>query len=69
MNLKVIKSIIFSSIIICLATSCGQTKEEEERELRKEDSIANIQSNDAVERANALFESDTTKTDTVKKTK
>lgn len=67
MNLNLIKSILFITILVGIATSCGQTKEEEERELKQEDSIANIQSDNAVERANALFETDSLKTDTLKK--
>lgn len=67
MNLNLIKSILFITILVSIATSCGQTKEEEERELKQEDSIANIQSDNAVERANALFETDSLKTDTLKK--
>jgi PBP1b-binding outer membrane lipoprotein LpoB len=67
MKLKRIKSILFVAILVVVATSCGQTKEEEERELKQEDSIANIQSDNAVERANALFETDSLKTDTLKK--
>ncbi|MEI6346718.1 MAG: hypothetical protein WCP69_02110 [Bacteroidota bacterium] len=67
MNLNLIKSILFITVLVVIATSCGQTKEEEERELKQEDSIANIQSDNAVERANALFETDSLKTDTLKK--
>ncbi len=54
-------------LFFCLIlTSCGPSKEEEEREIRKEDSLADIQSNEALNRANALLESDSL-ADTTKK--
>lgn len=69
MNMNLIKSILFTTTVICAVSSCGPTKEQEQIELKKEDSAADIQSNEALDRANALFEADTLKNDTLKKSK
>lgn len=65
-------SLLFIFLVIglsaALLTSCGQSKEAEEREIKTEDSLANIQSNEALERANQLLESDSL-SDTTKKSK
>lgn len=53
---------------VALLTSCGQSKEAEERDVKTEDSLANIQSNEALERANQLLESDSL-ADTTNKSK
>jgi len=57
-------SVFFTLVLV----SCGPSKEEEEREIKKEDSLADIQSNEAIERANQLLESDSL-SDTTKKLK
>jgi hypothetical protein len=65
-------SLLFIFLVIGLSatllTSCGQSKEAEERDIKTEDSLANIQSNEALERANQLLESDSL-SDTTKKSK
>ncbi len=56
-------------IILLLATcliSCGPSKQEEERQQKIDDSIANIESNAAIEKANALLNSDSVNTDSTK---
>lgn len=65
-------SLLFIFLVIglsaALLTSCGQSKEAEERDIKTEDSLANIQSNEALERANQLLQSDSL-SDTTKKSK
>lgn len=69
MNKKLINSIFLSSILAVSVVSCGQSKEQQQAELRKEDSLADIQSEEALNRANELLNSDTITVDSTKRTK
>ncbi len=68
MNKKLINSILLSSILAVSVVSCGQSKEQQ-AELKKEDSLADIQSKEALNRANELLNSDTITVDSTKRTK
>lgn len=68
MTHSLVKFFLFGALTLTLITSCGPSKEEQEREIKKEDSLANIQSNEALDRANQLFESDSIK-DTIQSSK
>jgi len=60
------KHFIFILSVVALSISCGSTKTEEERQQKIEDSIANIESISAIEKANSLLNSDSTNTDSKK---
>ena len=66
MKKTVFKTALFIALLSVAMISCGPTKEQEELDIKKEDSLADIQSNEALERANQLLESDSL-ADTTKK--
>ena len=68
MNKKLINSILFSSLLILGAVSCKSSTDQQQN-LKKEDSLADIQSNEALNRANELLNSDTITVDSTKRTK
>ncbi len=58
MKKTILKTALFLALFSVAMISCGPTKEQEELDIKKEDSLADIQSNEALERANQLLESD-----------
>jgi len=68
MNKKLINSILFGSLLVLGFTSCKNTKDQQ-LDLKKEDSLADIQSNEAIDRANELLNSDTAVVDSTQRTK
>lgn len=68
MNKKLINSILLGSLLVLGFTSCKNTKDQQ-LDLKKEDSLANIQSNEALDRANELLNSDTAVVDSTQRTK
>jgi hypothetical protein len=68
MNKKLINSILFGSLLVLGFTSCKNSKDQQ-LDLKKEDSLANIQSNEAIDRANELLNSDTAVVDSTQRTK
>lgn len=67
MNKKLINSILFG-VLVLTAVSCKNSSDQQ-LDLKKEDSLANIQSNEAIDRANELLNSDTVAVDSTQRTK
>jgi len=67
MNKKLIHSILFGSLLLT-AVSCKNSSDQQ-LDLKKEDSLAKIQSNEAIDRANELLNYDTVAVDSTQKTK
>jgi hypothetical protein len=68
MNKKLINSILFGSLLMLGVVSCKNSSDKQ-LDLKKEDSLANIQSNEALDRANELLNSDTAVVDSTQRTK
>lgn len=68
MNKKMIYSILLGSLLALGITSCKNSTDQK-LDLKTEDSLADIQSNDAINRANELLNSDTAVVDSTKRTK
>ncbi len=67
MNKKLIHSILFGALLLT-SVSCKNSSDQQ-LDLKKEDSLAKIQSNEAIDRANELLNSDTVAVDSTQRTK